>query len=125
MTAQWIECGFQDAAWMETNANDQQWQDFLAGADTELAESGGISESCKGLPTTMGVGAVAADMGLNSTVAVQYVIASYLDQTVEIPLDVMPAETTDLISTGAWLEVGVRKVDLFQAQWTVHVPLFV
>ncbi len=37
---------------------------FLASADAELAERGGMSESRNGLPTTMEAGEGAADMGL-------------------------------------------------------------
>lgn len=43
--------------------------------------------------------------------------------SVQVLLDVMPAESADLVSTWAWLEVGVREIDLFQAQWAVHVLL--
>jgi len=37
---------------------------FLARAEAELAESGGMSDSRKGLPTTIEAGVVAADIGL-------------------------------------------------------------
>ena len=37
---------------------------FLAKADAELAESGGMSESRKGLAATIGAGEDATDMGL-------------------------------------------------------------
>ena len=43
---------------------------------------------------------------------------------VEILLDVMPAESTNLVTAWAWLEVGVGQIDLFEAQWTVHILLW-
>ena len=44
---------------------------------------------------------------------------------IEILLNVVPAESTDLVSTGAWFEVGVRDINLFQTERTLHFILLV